>query len=640
MGEVEESLELLTTEWQESLKVESSHNPGDCDPVQEQLQAETTSSLGREDSLQASKETTSEDGEKEEWGARTDVSYPALSSSHGNTDEDKEQEDDSPASPTKKDPPPQPVCLHESPFGAATPDSKHADSMELECASPDQDFGSASPTINLNALQTSEDRKSIPTVSISFEDIQYPALPDENDPIFEEDQTPQDGESSPDELSMDLESTETLTLNMDTTTTLLEDDKAILRSFLNRAAANKANKSATILRRESLQNRRDSDAIRHALASPRQVLEEKDANLSPQRTPSLPEQPQSLTSVLFSPLAKRSAQDAGLGDSRKLCATDDKAEDELAGMDNQNGSPRRRSTRARTKIPQLPTANSLLANTPNKIPVRTDGGERVLLARGRSEAQLLNDLLVKNTKKNKFGAIPALARLKALKAEALAAIVDGVSLDPIDEDIEKVVPIGIKTVRWKEVLTEFSDSLTMANPDESPDSEEAKRSKIPSSRRKKVDIDAPAESEKKQGKPRLRRLKGLGTANGTPARGLLSSTLLPDEVQEELAEAMETGEASATSALADEKLANSTKKTKIAAQSKLQQPKKLTLNPSLTSLSGLPVLAGKENASQLLSPAKKLSTRGKIPMPPTNAAMGTVVVDAKSVKRSRTTRKC
>lgn len=64
-----------------------------------------------------------------------------------------------------------------------------------------------------------------------------------------------------------------------TMTVAIDDDTAILKDFLTRAAASKAEKAAvTTHKRESLQNRRDSDIIKHALASPRKVLEEKDPN--------------------------------------------------------------------------------------------------------------------------------------------------------------------------------------------------------------------------------------------------------------------------------------------------------------------------------------------------------------------------
>jgi hypothetical protein len=80
-----------------------------------------------------------------------------------------------------------------------------------------------------------------------------------------------------------------------TMTVAIDDDTAILKDFLNRAAASKAEKAATH-RRESLQNRRDSDVIRNALASPRRVLEDKDPNSPSKYTSELAlDLPQTLT---------------------------------------------------------------------------------------------------------------------------------------------------------------------------------------------------------------------------------------------------------------------------------------------------------------------------------------------------------
>jgi len=409
--------------------------------------------------------------------------------------------------------------------------------------------------------------------------------------------------SSLDEATVDFEATETLTMMH------LEDDKARLRSFLKRAAANKASKVAITHRRESVQNRRDSDVIRKALASPRQVLEEKDANLSPTRKLGLSETTLTIDHMVASPhpAAKRNSNDAGLDISVDIPIFDTKNEDTMTiELDIQTGSPRRRSQRTKSRIPQIPSA--AVVNTPNKIPVRTDGGERVLL--NRTEAQELSNLMRKNTRKNKGGAIPPTERLAKLKAEgALAAITDSIS----SQDIIRELKDRTKAVRWREELVEFSDSIPTAELENSAD-----------------DIithaqdDAFTVKEKRPTTSRLRRLKGLGGANGTPAKKLLSSTLLPEEMEEE-AGAAKSKEAT-TPAPAGE-----VKKEK---KSRLPPPKRLMLNPSATSLSGLPVLSGKENASQLLSPAKKLAGaggRGKIPVPSSSG----VGDGARPVKRLR-----
>jgi len=205
----------------------------------------------------------------------------------------------------------------------------------------------------------------------------------------------------------------------------------------------------------------------------------------------------------------------------------------------------------------------------------------------------------------------------------LRMVVDGGSSTEVTQELKD----GAKGVRWREQLVEFSDSVATADLIESTtaDSNTAARSGL-------IEEGTTVVKEKMPSTSRLRRLRGLGGTNGTPSKGLLASTLLPDEVEEEAAEAAAKAKAAAASpAVAEE--------VKKERKSRLQPPKKLMLNPSVTSLSGLPVLAGKENASQLFSPAKKLGAfaKGKIPVPTSN-----VVGDgtgARPVKRLRAPRK-
>jgi hypothetical protein len=415
--------------------------------------------------------------------------------------------------------------------------------------------------------------------------------------------------SSPDELTMDFDATETLVM------THLEDDKARLRSFLNRAAANKASKVATTHRRESAQSRRDSDIIRKALASPRPVLEDKDTNLSPTRNLDfLTEPTMSLDKIIASPLRRmKQAPDTTDLDPDALNSKNN----DTMELDLQPGSPRRRSKRTQSRIPHPPS--TMTVNTPNKIPVRTDGSERVIL--NRTEAQELANLLRKNTRKNKGGAISVPERLLKLRAEAtLSMITDGGFAANSMQELKE----GAKGVRWREQLVEFSDSVATADLEHAA----AAETTVTTSN---VDTDVPTVKEKKPSTSRLRRLKGVGGINGTPAKGLLSSTLLPDEAEEDAAAAAAQVKAAAAPPMTEE--------VKKQTKSRLQPPKKLMLNPSAVSLSGLPVLAGKENALQWLSPAKKIGApgKGKIPVP-TSTVMGDGM-GARPVKRLRAPRK-
>ena len=448
---------------------------------------------------------------------------------------------------------------------------------------------------------------------------------------------------SPDELSMDLDTTETVTTTGADAFTHLEDDKAKLSSFLRRMAERKEKKSANGQRRESLQdkqtseNRRDSDVVRKALASPRPVLEEKDKNVSPQRQTQ--DSTLNLDQVLTSAIVQSSAGHI---------ATDAEELDELSS-EYQTGSPRRRSFRTRSKLPQsLPQGI-----VPNKISVRTDGGEKVNL--NRTEAQQLADLVRRNTKKNKGSSIPAPQRLAKLKLESLASIVDGES--PV---VEKLLKQGVKNVTWREQLADYATSTATA------DREAEAEAGVPSTEEGAIK----AEPKKKAGSgtPRLRKLRALGGTNGTPAKKVIQSIQMPDEVEEEkpskiasttanakkkrsvpaLAVAPSPEEIPADSGVSMPLPAPSEEEKKISAvamqkKSKLQPPKKLNLNPSLTSIggisSGLPVLQGKENTfiAGLSSPAKKMS---KIPAPNSIPAPSNLSFDLSSglrppVKRVR-----
>ncbi|RDI81677.1 hypothetical protein Vi05172_g8455 [Venturia inaequalis] len=415
--------------------------------------------------------------------------------------------------------------------------------------------------------------------------------------------------SSPDELTMDLDATETLNVGH------LEDDKARLRSFLSRAAANKASKVATTHRRESAQSKRDSDVIRQALASPRPVLEDKDTNLSPTRNLDFLNEPtMTLDKIIANPVVsrKRALEDDADVDPIAL----DSKHEEGMDIDLPPGSPRRRSKRTQSRIPHAPNA----VKTPNKIPVRTDGSERVVL--NKSGAQELANLMRKNTRKNKGGAVSAPERLLKLRVEAELGLITGAGSSA---EFTRELKDGDKGVRWREQLVEFSDSVATA------DLVEGAAADGPGlGTEGVVIIEAPKVKEKKTGTSRLRRLKGLGGANGTPAKGVLASTLLPEEVEEEAAEAAAKAKA--------ESAPSATEEVKKERKSRIQPPKKLMLNPSVTSLSGLPVLAGKEN-SLLLSPPKKIaaSGKGKIPIPTSTAAGDTTGV--RPVKRLRAPRK-
>lgn len=463
-------------------------------------------------------------------------------------------------------------------------------------------------TVNLGALLASNDNlsASIHGDMIELEmadsdgeeeasvEISITSILKQPEPEYEDDR--------PDELSTDVDPAGASITTEADAQQHMEDDKAKLSSFLKRVQAAKDRRSATTTRRESLQNRRDSDVVRRALASPRQALEEKDANQSPQRALNAQQESTiNLDTVLQSPLAR---QDVRISPRQPLPMLDDGEPDELS--EQQTGSPRRRSTRVKS--------TRATTSGPNRISVRTDGGEMVSL--NRTEAQQMTDIVRRNTKKNKGASLSAPQRLARLKLESLALVVDGDS--PVGKTVFKE---GVRNVTWRENLVEYSSSVATADLEMV-----AAECEIAPGMGTLTEASADRPAPKKSGTSKLRRLRGLGAANGTPAKNVLQSTLMPDEAAEQKAAADASAKevkktarksriatpasaapiASEPSAEAEVKSADAVKPQR---KSRLPPPKKLNLNPSLSSL---PVLQGQENLVGLSSPAKKLS---KIPAP-------------------------
>ncbi|KAI4698872.1 hypothetical protein J4E81_005484 [Alternaria sp. BMP 2799] len=292
-----------------------------------------------------------------------------------------------------------------------------------------------------------------------------------------------------------------------TMTVAIDDDTAILKDFLTRAAASKAEKAAvTTHKRESLQNRRDSDIIKHALASPRKVLEEKDPN---------------------SPTKQHTELTLDLSQTLTLAKPDEKlpspnpaaTETETAEEKSEQGS--RRSARA--KKTRLPTPASIGPAPAPKINIRrADGNEVVVLK--KDDAKVLADMTRNNTRKNKQGAFCVTVRLMKLA-------MDYSSLPPLDDSTKELI-VG-KNVRWDETLAYYqenpetlanalADAESLSTPDELGMSDST-----PEPKKKK-------EKTSKTSTPKIRRVRGLGTSNGTPGKGLLApASLLPEAVQEE-----------------------------------------------------------------------------------------------------------
>ncbi|KAH8725157.1 hypothetical protein GQ44DRAFT_759855 [Phaeosphaeriaceae sp. PMI808] len=365
-----------------------------------------------------------------------------------------------------------------------------------------------------------------------------------------------------------------------TMTIALDDDTALLKDFLNRAAASKAEKAAVSThRRESLRNRRDSDVIRHALASPRKALEEKDPN-SPAKydTELTLDLSQTLTlnmdsNALASPLTDQSEHED---------PTDEKSS---------RGS--RRSSR--TKKSRLPAPASVAQAQTSKIAIRrTDGNEHVVLK--KSDAQEMATLTRANTRKNKQGAFGVTVRLMKLAADAA-------NLPPLDDSTKELV-VG-KNIRWDEQLTYYQENPetvaereSLATPDElsMPDA-----ASTPSAK--------PKSKISKNSTPKMRRVRGLGTVNGTPGKTLLAQAPLLSEAVPQVKE---------STAVPAQQLPRpkASKTKKIAVATITGAPVSTPLDSKLPSLDIIPVGVEptKERKSRLAAPKKVM-------LPPSLAAV-------------------
>lgn len=290
-----------------------------------------------------------------------------------------------------------------------------------------------------------------------------------------------------------------------TMTIALDDDTALLKDFLNRAAASKAEKAAVMThRRESLQNRRDSDVIRHALSSPRKALEDKDPN-SPSKYDN------ELTLDLSQTLT------LSINRTNLASPTADAAEGEEATNEKSLRGSRRSSRTKKSRLPAPASAAQAQTQT-SKIAIRrADGTEHVVLK--KSDAQELSLLTRANTRKNKQGAFGITVTLMKLSADAA-------NLPPLDDSTRELV-IG-KNIRWDEQLAYYqenpetvAEAESLATPDELGMPEPVS---TPSAK--------PKSKVSKNSTPKIRRVRGLGTTNGTPGKVLLAPTNFDDEEKE------------------------------------------------------------------------------------------------------------
>ena len=372
-------------------------------------------------------------------------------------------------------------------------------------------------------------------------------------------------ESATDELDRDKTSDEVTMANSNSkpkTDMHLVLDTALLRDFLDRAAASKERKREDIAKQSSILHRRDSDAVRNALGSgsPTTALGERDPLSPPQSMKSRSRSPDKDNS---SPAKSSDLFDDGYKPEPLL------SEVTVPTKMRAPSSPKktsRRSSRVR---------NSRVLQQNSEVPVNTEDDHsrnETQIAQSvkskdktpakKTEAQELAQLTRKNSNKNKRGALPVSLRLADLaKGEEYTSghQAKGESQAGAHKDTHS------KTVTWAENLVQYSTSNEQvcivlkkvsystpkkghnrATPDTAASSFLGDTSKLRSTKSENIKTPAIADEDGSQtpsrgalplrksgtSTPRARRVRGLGTSNGTPAKGLLASSLLPPEIRE------------------------------------------------------------------------------------------------------------
>ncbi|KAK3724742.1 hypothetical protein LTR37_000790 [Vermiconidia calcicola] len=276
----------------------------------------------------------------------------------------------------------------------------------------------------------------------------------------------------------------------------ISDDTALLQAFLSRAAENKGSRRISASRQESIINRRDSDAVRQALASPAkaEVLGDLDPN---------------------SPSPRKASASLVQSDGfRETTADAAKQEQE----DSSAGSTKRRSGRATKKAqPSTPGA-------PNRIAIRGNT-EGVVLK--RTEAQDLALLVRNNTRKNKGAAV--LPNLRLTKMAAQLGNSEEVEIEMEDATSEK--PEGVRGVRWAETLVQFYQGGEAS--EASVLSEESNGAELPAKSDGEMDTSAPAPGppppSETPSKPKMRRLRAPSRTAAAPGNTSSAPATAADE---------------------------------------------------------------------------------------------------------------
>ncbi|KAK0894299.1 hypothetical protein LTR91_019608 [Friedmanniomyces endolithicus] len=427
----------------------------------------------------------------------------------------------------------------------------------------------------------------------------------------------------------------------------VSDDTALLQAFLNRAAESKSTRRLSATEKESLSNRRDSDTIRQALASPPrpEVLMDLDPN-----SPSPRKQQPALAISETSQDAATPAPDT----PGTIEVGHDSTEE--AG-DSASGVRTRRSGRGRRK-PQIYSQSDLASSAPARINIRgLANGVDVLK---KAETQSLAYMTRNNTRLNKGESVPpkprmvkmALETISAAAFESTSATASGAeAVAEPEEMLDVVVDDGKRRIRWAEQLISFYQGSTSFDTSQLSDEPEERMpwergADFDPTEEPKQGLDAPVPAAETPSKPKakLRTLKAPRAAStpakktsaanaakvtdvipapaadadsqvktaprprrsriATPAKGLANASLLPADLA--------PVSASAPAPTATKETAAPTRKR--AGTSRLLPPGTLaagvpTAPTSVTLASATTNGAGKENLT-IASPPKKRSTSG------------------------------
>ncbi|TKA40977.1 hypothetical protein B0A54_07890 [Friedmanniomyces endolithicus] len=433
----------------------------------------------------------------------------------------------------------------------------------------------------------------------------------------------------------------------------ISDDTALLQAFLNRAAEIKSMRHLSATEKESLSNRRDSDTVRQALASP--ARPEVLMDLSP-NSPSPRKQQPGLAMSEGSQDAATPASDTTGTTEVGLDSMEDAADDAASGVRT------RRRGRGRSR-PQVYSQSDLASSAPSRINIR--GLANVVDTLKKTKTQSLAYLTRNNTRLNKGGSVPPKPRMvkMALESISTAAVesasnaTSGAGAVAEHEAVLDVVDDGKRRIKWAEQLFSFYQGSTTFDTSQLSDEPEER---MPWERgadfdpteepKEGLDVPVPAAETPSKSKAKLRTLKAPRTAStpakkapassavkvastagetqvmpavaaeadsnpkpaprprrsriATPAKGLALTSLLPADIA--------AVSASAPASTTEKEAAASTRKR--AGTSRLLPPGALTAGASTapapaSTASATANGSGKENLT-IASPPKKRSTSG------------------------------